>query len=132
MKRAVKWASTGVNRRPGRKVQDGRRRPRKVQCRRQQIVNRVTCSKTQQWEIVRYFWHKSLFKVFMLKVPQKLKILKNKANFITSEFKNTSFLFCQRRPQKSAGWSTSMAAFFSVDSRQLFSSRPNKMIFSFD
>ena len=36
---------------------------------------------------------KNLKQVFIPKVPQKVKILKNKKNFIISEFKNTSFLF---------------------------------------
>ena len=81
--------------------------------------------------------YKYLKQVFMPKVPQKLKILKKK--FITPEFKNTSFLFykhwpnekCRlhlltgrRRPSCTFLWSTSTAAFFLVDSRQPFSSRP--------
>ena len=43
------------------------------------------------------FLNSEAMKFYLLpKVPQKLKILQNKKNFITSELKNTSFLFGQR------------------------------------
>ena len=104
MKRAVKWTSTGVitlmgvDRQPGRKVQDGRRRPRKLQCRR--------CR------------------------PSKLS--KYKISFLQN---SKLHLFClvDIDQLKSAGCyflrSTSTAAFFSVDSRQPFSSSPEKSHF---
>ena len=47
----------------------------------------------QNLDFFRYFWHKSLIKVLLPKVPQKVQILENKKNFIFSEFKNTTFLF---------------------------------------
>ena len=39
--------------------------------------------------LFRYFWHKSLIKVLMPKIPQKVKILEKKIIF--PEFKNTIF-----------------------------------------
>ena len=52
----------------------------------------------QNLDFFRDFWHKSLIMVLLPKIPQKVQILENKKKIIILEFKNTTFLFGQRRP----------------------------------
>ena len=100
MKRAVKWmltASTSVDHLSDRKEQDGRHQPRKVHFHDQLYGKK--CSPIN-WEIVKknILQNKDPKQALMPKVPQKVKVLKNKKYTIFSKFKIAFFLFCQRRP----------------------------------
>ena len=140
MKGAVKWTSTDVDRRWAGKVQSGRCRP----------LEKGSIYKLQQLQQFQQFIHGQFFER-STSTSRKRQVEKCKSTLTTRkrqvEVDQQKRQAGRRRPLgkgrlKKAGrcrpvekgwlqWLTSTTAFFSVDGRQLFSSRPFYIICAF-